>query len=79
MMRVNFLFDEFEGKLDNKWEAVAKVMSATSCAEVTDIFFRATEGVTPDYSIDHSAPAPSDTVDETQFRIDTVNTSVWGR
>ena len=77
MMRVNFLFDEFEGKLDNKWEAVAKVMSATSCAEVTDIFFRATEGVTPDYSIDHSAPAPSDTVVETQFRIDTVNTSVW--
>ena len=78
MMRVNFLFDEFEGKLDNKWEVVAKVMSATSCAEVTDIFFRATEGVTPDYSIDHSAPVQSDTVVETQFRIDTVNTSVWG-
>ena len=78
MMRVNFLFDEFEGKLDNKWEAAAKIMSATSCAEVTDIFFRATEGVTPDYSIDHSAPVQSDTVVETQFRIDTVNTSVWG-
>ena len=78
MMRVNFLFDEFEGKLDNKWEVVAKVMSATSCAEVTDIFFRATEGVTPDYSIDHSAPVQSDTVVETQFRIDTFNTSVWG-
>ena len=78
MMRVNFLFDEFEGKLDNKWEAVAKVMSATSCAEVTDIFFRATEGVTPDYSIDHSAPASPKEVIETHFRIDTVNTSVWG-
>lgn len=78
MMRVNFLFDEFEGKLDNKWEVVAKVMSATSCAEVTDIFFRATEGVTPDYSIDHSAPASPKEVIETHFRIDTVNTSVWG-
>ena len=34
--------------------------------------------MTPDYSIDHSAPVQSDTVVETQFRIDTVNTSVWG-
>lgn len=75
-MRCDFIDSKFE--LANAAEVKAKISAATSCAEVTDIFFRATEGVTPDYSIDHSAPAPSDTVVETQFRIDTVNTSVWG-
>ena len=74
-MRCDFIDSKFE--LANAAEVKAKISAATSCAEVTDIFFRATEGVTPDYSIDHSAPAPSDTVVETQFRIDTVNTSVW--
>ena len=75
-MRCDFIDSKFE--LANAAEVKAKISAATSCAEVTDIFFRATEGVTPDYSIDHSAPVQSDTVVETQFRIDTVNTSVWG-
>lgn len=74
-MRCDFIDSKFE--LANAAEVKAKISAATSCAEVTDIFFRATEGVTPDYSIDHSAPVQSDTVVETQFRIDTVNTSVW--
>lgn len=75
-MRCDFIDSKFE--LANAAEVKAKISAATSCAEVTDIFFRATEGVTPDYSIDHSAPVQSDTVVETQFRIDTFNTSVWG-
>lgn len=75
-MRCDFIDSKFE--LANAAEVKAKISAATSCAEVTDIFFRATEGVTPDYSIDHSAPVQSDSVVETQFRIDTVNTSVWG-
>lgn len=75
-MRCDFIDSKFE--LANAAEVKARINAATSCAEVTDIFFRATEGVTPDYSIDHSAPVQSDTVVETQFRIDTVNTSVWG-
>lgn len=75
-MRCDFIDSKFE--LANAAEVKAKISAATSCAEVTDIFFRATEGETPDYSIDHSAPVQSDTVVETQFRIDTFNTSVWG-
>ncbi len=75
-MRCDFIDSKFE--LANAAEVKARISAATSCSEVTDIFFRATEGVTPDYSIDHSAPVQSDTVVETQFRIDTVNTSVWG-
>lgn len=75
-MRCDFIDSKFA--LPNAAEVKAKISAATSCAEVTDIFFRATEGVTPDYSIDHSAPVQSDTVVETQFRIDTFNTSVWG-
>lgn len=75
-MRCDFIDSKFE--LANAAEVKAKISAATSCAEVTDIFFRATEGETPDYSIDHSAPVQSDAVVETQFRIDTVNTSVWG-
>lgn len=78
IMRMNFLLENFGDKLENKWQAVANVMAATSCAEVTKVFFEATDGVTPDYDIDHSAPAPSDNVIETHFRIDPANTSVWG-
>lgn len=62
-MRCDFIDSKFE--LANAAEVKAKISAATSCAEVTDIFFRATEGETPDYSIDHSAPVQSDTVVET--------------
>lgn len=75
-MRCDFIDSKFA--LPNAAEVKTKISAATSCAEVTDIFFRATEDATPDYSIDHSAPVQSDTVVETQFRIDTFNTSVWG-
>ncbi len=78
IMRMKFLLENFGDKLENKWEAVANVMSATSCAEVTKVFFAATDGVTPDYDIDHSAPSSPKEVIETHFRIDPANTSVWG-
>lgn len=75
-MRVDFINNNF--KLANAADVIAQINAATSCAEVTKVFFAATNGVTPSYDIDHAAPAPSDKVIETWFRIDTKNTGVWG-
>ena len=77
-MRIDFINNNFAGKISNAEQVKANINAATSCAEVTKVFFQATNGITPDYSISHAAPAPSDNVIETQFRIDVANTSVWG-
>ena len=77
-MRIDFINNNFAGKISNAEQVKANINAATSCAEVTKIFFTATDGIIPDYDIDHSAPAPSDNVIETHFRIDPANTSVWG-
>lgn len=77
-MRIDFINNNFAGKISNAEQVKANINAATSCADVTKIFFAATKGIIPDYDIDHAAPAPSDNVTETQFRIDPANTSVWG-
>lgn len=77
-MRIDFINNNFAGKISNAEQVKANINAATSCAEVTKVFFQATNGITPDYSISHAAPAPSDNVIETHFRIDPANTSVWG-
>ncbi len=77
-MRIDFINNNFAGKISNAEQVKANINAATSCAEVTKVFFQATNGITPDYSISHAAPAPSDNIIETQFRIDVANTSVWG-
>lgn len=77
-MRIDFINNNFAGKISNAEQVKANINAATSCADVTKIFFAATKGIIPDYDIDHTAPAPSDNVTETQFRIDPANTSVWG-
>lgn len=77
-MRIDFINNNFAGKISNAEQVKANINAATSCADVTKIFFAATDGIIPDYDIDHTAPAPSDNVTETQFRIDPANTSVWG-
>lgn len=77
-MRIDFISNNFAGKISNAEQVKANINAATSCADVTKIFFAATKGIIPDYDIDHTAPAPSDNVTETQFRIDPANTSVWG-
>lgn len=77
-MRIDFINNNFAGKISNTEQVKANINAATSCADVTKIFFAATKGIIPDYDIDHTAPAPSDNVTETQFRIDPANTSVWG-
>lgn len=77
-MRIDFINNNFAGKMSNAEQVKANINAATSCADVTKIFFAATKGIIPDYDIDHTAPAPSDNVTETQFRIDPANTSVWG-
>lgn len=77
-MRIDFISNNFAGKISNAEQVKANINAATSCADVTKIFFAATDGIIPDYDIDHTAPAPSDNVTETQFRIDPANTSVWG-
>ena len=77
-MRIDFINNNFAGKISNAEQAKANINAATSCADVTKIFFAATKGIIPDYDIAHTAPAPSDNVTETQFRIDPANTSVWG-
>ena len=77
-MRIDFINNNFAGKISNAEQVKANINAATSCAEVTKVFFQATNGITPDYSTSHAAPAPSDNVIETQFRIDVANTSVWG-
>ena len=80
-MRIDFINNNFAGKISNAEQVKANINAATSCADVTKIFFaatKATKGIIPDYDIDHTAPAPSDNVIETQFRIDVANTSVWG-
>ena len=77
-MRIDFINNNFAGKISNAEQVKANINATTSCADVTKIFFAATKGIIPDYDIDHTAPAPSDNVTETQFRIDPANTSVWG-
>lgn len=77
-MRIDFINNNFAGKISNAEQVKANINAATSCADVTKIFFAATKGIIPDYDIGHTAPAPSDNVTETQFRIDPANTSVWG-
>lgn len=77
-MRIDFINNNFAGKISNAEQVKANINAATSCADVTKIFFAATKGIIPDYDIDHSAPSSPKEVIETHFRIDPANTSVWG-
>ena len=77
-MRIAFINNNFAGKISNAEQVKANINAATSCADVTKIFFAATKGIIPDSDIDPSAPSSPKEVIETHFRIDPANTSVWG-
>ena len=78
-MRKDLLTDYFAGTSVDTAAASAAIDGAADCAAVTEAFFDATRGVTPDYSEINGDFASRDTrtVDsDISFRIDWANTSI---
>ena len=78
-MRKDLLTDYFAGTSVDTAAASAAIDGAADCAAVTEAFFDATRGVTPDYSEINSDFASRDTpaVDsDISFKIDWANTSI---
>ena len=79
-MRKDLLTDYFAGTSVDTSAASAAIDGAADCAAVTEAFFDATRGVTPDYSEINGDFASRDTraVDsDISFKIDWANTSIW--
>ena len=78
-MRKDLLTDYFAGTSVDTSAASAAIDGAADCAAVTEAFFDATRGVTPDYSVINGDFASRDTraVDsDISFMIDWANTSI---
>ena len=78
-MRKDLLTDYFAGTSVDTAAASAAIDGAADCATVTEAFFDATRGVTPDYSVINGDFASRDTraVDsDISFKIDWANTSI---
>ena len=78
-MRKDLLTDYFAGTSVDTAAASAAIDGAADCAAVTEVFFDATRGVTPDYSEINGDFASRDTraVDsDISFKIDWANTSI---
>lgn len=78
-MRKDLLTDYFAGTSVDTSAASAAIDGAADCAAVTEAFFDATRGVTPDYSVINGDFASRDTraVDsDISFKIDWANTSI---
>ena len=78
-MRKDLLTDYFAGTSVDTAAASAAIDAAADCAAVTEVFFDATRGVTPDYSEINGDFASRDTraVDsDISFKIDWANTSI---
>ena len=78
-MRKDLLTDYFSGTSVDTAAASAAIDGAADCAAVTEVFFDATRGVTPDYSEINGDFASRDTraVDsDISFKIDWANTSI---
>ena len=78
-MRKDLLTDYFAGTSVDTSAASAAIDGAADCAAVTEVFFDATRGVTPDYSEINGDFASRDTraVDsDISFKIDWANTSI---